>query len=226
MVAKLFVLGTPGSGKTTISRHIVKYVQSQGIHAVNLSDYSILLDMCERDIKHEYFKPSKYGGFYLTEQCIYDRALEILERRVQEVYEKNHDLVIIEFARSNFLNALKVFEDDFLYQSSILLLKVDILTCMERVRKRVICPKTPDDHYTPRKIFQLYIHKDDEQYLNNLRTQIEQSCDIASENIVIIDNKTTEEKTLSLVERYLDSFIESCGLLQREALPLLAQLVV
>jgi nucleoside-triphosphatase THEP1 len=45
MLVKVFVLGRPGSGKTTAVNHILKGAQAINVSAKSIKDYDILYDM-------------------------------------------------------------------------------------------------------------------------------------------------------------------------------------
>jgi len=49
MTVKVFILGRPGSGKSTAARRIAKLVQHKGWSPVRISDYDILYNMFQRE---------------------------------------------------------------------------------------------------------------------------------------------------------------------------------
>src|SRR5712691_12246779 len=79
---KLFVLGLPGSGKSTISHAIVRYVKQtyKNWFVERFCDYDILYNMFKGDTRRKDFYPAKYGGFYVTNPTKYDIALSQIEK--------------------------------------------------------------------------------------------------------------------------------------------------
>ena len=62
-VKLLFVLGLPGSGKSTIAHEIAKYIDNRGLESIRMNDYVILEQMYHDDIEHRQFRPADRGGF-------------------------------------------------------------------------------------------------------------------------------------------------------------------
>src|SRR6266566_1512781 len=62
MSMKLFILGLPGSGKSTIARHVIDYVgrQKSDCHTVRVNDYGILYAMYKADTEGK-FSPTGHG---------------------------------------------------------------------------------------------------------------------------------------------------------------------
>lgn len=211
----IFVLGSPGSGKTTVSNHIVEYVKKHNdMNAINISDYKFLLQMRQSDDYRKYFRPSKCGGFYLSNRSVYNAALFEMEKHIQEYYANKYQLAIVEFARSEYLNSLRLFSKSFIDKSLFIYLNVGLYTCMSRVRERVICPKSLNDHYVPKKIFQLYKRKDDRKYVNQIKSEIINNYDVLPSHFRVVSNKNSVEDTFSSVDRIVDKFLVESGLLQ------------
>src|SRR6266566_6758631 len=84
MVVKVFVLGRPGSGKTTAVRHIIKLAQNRGWFAIRIKDYDILYGMFQADTEHKKFRPVAHGGFDVLDFSVLDTALEKLQKIVQD----------------------------------------------------------------------------------------------------------------------------------------------
>src|SRR3954453_6069227 len=99
MQHKIFLLGLPGSGKSTISRYILKYMQRyhDEYSATRICDYDILYQMFKDDPNHKSFYPTLHNGFYVKDLSMYDFALKKLEEIVVNDCEyAEKDLVIIE----------------------------------------------------------------------------------------------------------------------------------
>ena len=84
MAVKIFVLGLPGSGKSTVCRHIAEYITIYpGWSAFRINDYHILYKMFEEDTEGKYFRSiPEYGGFDVLNPIALNIALQRLEQEV------------------------------------------------------------------------------------------------------------------------------------------------
>jgi hypothetical protein len=164
MISKLFLLGRPGSGKSTVRRYITKIAQHHFLSPYPISDYKILQNMCMADLSHTRIRPTEFGGFEVLDFSVLDIALHIIERRVEKAL-KRHPLelpriAIIEFARSDYLQALSQFDRDFLKGAHFLILESDVDTCIDRIDRRTRCREFDDDTFVPVNIMEDYYQKD------------------------------------------------------------------
>src|SRR5437588_11704497 len=100
MAVKLFVLGSPGSGKSTVCRYIVKYIreQYQDLSAKHINDYDILYQMFrdyKDDSEQKRFIATAHDGFVVLDPTVYNDALKDVEREI-DVLEQVH-VVVAEF---------------------------------------------------------------------------------------------------------------------------------
>src|SRR2546425_5508209 len=107
MAVKLFVLGLPGSGKSTVARYITVYARDQHWLTAHFTDYIILQEMFREDTEGKQFKPADYGGFDVLNLSVFDIALKSLEQQVNEHISaaKSEELLLIEFARNDYHKA-------------------------------------------------------------------------------------------------------------------------
>src|SRR5258708_34560078 len=205
---KLFVLGLPGSGKSTISRYIVSYVKDKhndrSIQRFN--DYDILLEMFRADIDHKHFKPKQYNGFKVKDLLVYDKALEKIEQDASTIIKANNtDLVLIEFARDDYTYAFDLFDFDFLRDAFILFLDAHNDICKQRVHDRVLNPKTPDDHFVPKHIFKAYNNKANKHlFLSSLNSDY----NIDNKRIKVIKNNGKEQDIREELNQFIDSIFD------------------
>ena len=160
MVEKLFVLGLPGSGKSTAARYIEMLARDYNWLPRRFNDYDILFEMYLADIEGKRFSRTKYGGFDVHEHIAFDEALIKFEREVlqrEKVPNDKKELIIIEFARNDYCRALDLFSPAFLQNAYFLFLDTDIPTCLKRIRDRIADPKTPDDHEVSEYIFRILL---------------------------------------------------------------------
>jgi adenylate kinase family enzyme len=162
MAVKLFVLGLPGSGKSTVSRHITIYLKDRNWKSTRINDYVILYNMFLDDTDHKRFKPTVHGGFYVLDLQVIDEALKRLEQEVNENISSpimQKELILIEFARNDYQRAFQQFSPAFLLDAYFLYLNVDIETCKKRIRERTAQPRTEDDFFVSEDIFNDHYNK-------------------------------------------------------------------
>ena len=190
MAQKLFILGLPGSGKSTIARHIVDDFRRhhKDLSAIRISDYDILYQMFLEDHAQKHFYPTEHKGFYVKSPFIYDKALQQLEMEVKLSADAANTLIVIEFARSDYIQGFSNFSKDFLQDAYVLFLNTDIETGMKRVRDRVKYPRTRDDHFVSKYTFELYRLKDTNKYLSGIAQHLIQKYGICSQRIKIMNN--------------------------------------
>ncbi len=214
MVKKVFLLGLPGSGKSTVARHIVKLAQWNNWSPIRFNDYDILKEWFQSDEDGRRFSAIEYDGFDVHDHNVFDEALEEVERRVVErenVSCEKNQLIIIEFARDDYYRALHLFSPLFLRNASFLFVDADIPTCIQRIKERVAHRRTPDDHYVSSYIFEAYYQKDNRQYLASTATTLKSCCEIDEESIHVIDNtgSNAEQKFLEKIEPFVTSILEA-----------------
>jgi thymidylate kinase len=193
MSQKLYVLGLPGSGKSTVSRYIVVYIKRyhDDFSATRKCDYDILYMMFEEDTAHKHFFPTEYNGFYVKNPAKYDAALKMLEKEIENYNFAENEIVLIEFARSDYLYAFQNFSKSFLLNAYFLFLDVDIEVGMKRVRERVKHPDptSRDDHFVSKYTFEFYRQKDNTKYLSSVSKQLTIKYGIPPTKIKVLDNK-------------------------------------
>ena len=169
MAIKLFILGRPGSGKSTAFHHIEKYLglQYKNWSTIRYNDYDILHEMYlferhhQQDKKRKQFIESEQNGFDVVDFTVLDTSLKKLEIRVHlNAAEANNKLTIIEFARQDYNQAFQQFSPSFLKDAYFVFLDAEINTCIQRVNDRVTDPPTPDNHFVSEKIIRTYYGKE------------------------------------------------------------------
>lgn len=143
MVTKIFVLGRPGSGKSTI----IPLIEEKIRNGRPVSDYSILSGMYLRDNGRLFepavpFRPDL--GFNIRKPMtspVWNIALQELEKQTLQRIRENEmlgrdELPIIEFARRDHREALDQFSPEFLAGSRFLLIEAPVPLCIDRIRSR------------------------------------------------------------------------------------------
>jgi thymidylate kinase len=213
MEQKVFVLGLPGSGKSTVARYIDMLARDSGWKTSRFNDYYILLEMFRADQEGKRFSPTEYGGFDIHKHDAFDEGLKELERVVlkrKEAPDDKNELIIIEFARDDYCRALNLLSPELLQDAFFLFLDTDIDTCKQRIHDRVANPQTEDDHDVSVYIFESYYQNDKRQYLTSLTSNLKGCCDINRDRVWVIDNPPTKsiQQLLENVEALLTPILE------------------
>jgi hypothetical protein len=217
MEKKVFVLGLPGSGKSTAARYIEMLARDYKWFPRRFNDYDILFKMFRTDIDGNRFSSTKYGGFDVHELFAFDEALIEVEKVVLQREKMPHDqneLIIIEFARDDYCRALDLFSPAFLQNAFFLFLDTDIPTCIKRIKDRVAEPQTPDDHDVSDYIFESYYQNDNRQYKASITSKIKGCRDINDHRVWVVDNTsiTTKQRFLGDVKPCIMSILEQQNL--------------
>ncbi len=173
MLIKVFVLGRPGSGKTTAIHELSNIAYHHAYSALCIDDYDILARMSQEDTLHEKFRTTDYGGFDVLEHSVFDTALEILERQTQAALQTEKDgIITIEFARDDYRQALHTFSPDFLKDAYIFFVEANLDTCIRRIHKRATKPTQLGHHFVSDYIMHTYYSKDNSTYfMDELKTE-------------------------------------------------------
>lgn len=202
MAVKLFVLGLPGSGKSSIARLISMYARDRQCSTAHVNDYTILYEMFQKDKKGQ-FKPAEFGGFDVLDLTVFDVALNKLEQEVNRNISSTNseELLLIEFARNDYQQAFHQFNDRFLQDAYFLYLNADLDICKQRIRDRIANRTYDDDHYVSDYIFDEYYHGDNGQCLSNI---LEREYKINKQRILVIDNNCSLEEAFRQIAPFID----------------------
>lgn len=202
MIVKVFILGRPGSGKSTSAHYIATLAESKGWSSIHINDYEILREMFLADTEHKQFRSTACDGFDVLDFSVLDTALKKVERRVQEyMLSRRNEIILIEFARDDYDSALKQFSRNFLQDSYFLFIDVDVDTCLWRIHERVAHRATVDDHPSLSDAsFRSYYGKDNRDYIYyKLKKQYH-----ISKSVEIIDNTDSWENFTGKVNRFVN----------------------
>jgi hypothetical protein len=215
MSVKLFILGLPGSGKSTIARHVIDYVgkQKNDCPTARVNDYAILYAMYKAD-KEGKFRPAGNDGFDVLDPFMFDSALKTVEQEATRAEQtgNNHAqavfkpmLILIEFARDDYSYALQQFNPDFLHGAYFLFLDAGIEICKVRVRERVAHPRTKDDHEVSDYIFDSYYAKDSAHALS---ASVIADHGIEQQRVKVLDNNGAFEDIRDEIESFVDTIVK------------------
>ncbi len=158
MAVKLFLLGRPGSGKSSAARLIVELAKHNRLSVERVNDFCILQEMCYGEHQQKFKLHEGQPGFDVQDFSVLDIALGKAEEQAREAM-KNSDIVIIEFARDNYRKALNKFNASFLEDAYFIFVDSNVNTCIERIHRRVDVPSTSDDYPVSDKILRSYYKK-------------------------------------------------------------------
>ncbi len=192
MVVKLFVLGRPGSGKTTAFRCIKELLEPEGWSVIRVRDYDILQEMFRNDAEQKRFRRIAHGGFDVIDFSVLDEALMRLEEQVKTITynAKEKELIMIEFARDDYRNTLKPFSPNFRSETHTLFIEADMEICIQRIKKRVIKGRASDNHYVSEYILREYYGH------NNIPYMLEQ----VELNMRVRSMQPTSEKVVHFID--------------------------
>src|SRR6266550_1619175 len=205
---KVFVLGRPGSGKTTAVRRLIELAKERDWNFTRIKDYNILYSMflAESDLQNKRFRPTAHGGFDVIDMSVFDTALEKLEKLVREEEKKRlskKELIIIEFARNDYREAFEFFDPEFLQSSYFIFVDADIETCIRRIHNRITsCPATEDNHYVSEYIIKSYYYKDNWEYMGS---HLKKVYGIEEQRIEAVNNMGSLQEFINRINRFGDT---------------------
>jgi hypothetical protein len=140
------------------ARYIQEYVRRRGHHSIHFSDYPFIRklydtekNIADKNIALRRFYPLDQGGFYITDNSVFDDALSILEDTVVRTLASNAtsrgNLAVIEFASTNYSHALRLFSPAFLADSHVLFIDSDLEICIQRLLDRASNHTELDENY-------------------------------------------------------------------------------
>jgi adenylate kinase family enzyme len=198
MAIKIFLLGRPGSGKSSAARRIEKLVRKRNCNVVRINDYDILKEMSEIDDSK--FRKVAYGGFDVLDFSVLDVALKEEERKAKDKATFTN-IIIIEFARSDYYEALKKFSKSFLQDAYFVFFDTNIETCMQRIRCRAKHPMTSDDYFVSEQINRGYYAKQEFSY------EMAEQLGIDAAKLVIFNNNGCRDKFDIGISRFVNDVI-------------------
>ena len=189
MVRKVFILGRPGTGKSTLAQLIEASAQRRGWATQHFYDYKYLQDMSQQEIEEigpleeRAFRqkgPEACHGFDVVRFEVLDTALKQMAddiRTAKNEHPAAKKLFLIEFARKEISRDLHIFGYDILRDAHLFYIKLGLEACIERVRQRVVenCSGSEFDHFVSEEIMNSYYSGDDwlggqiSEYLDYLR---------------------------------------------------------
>ncbi len=207
MAVKLFVLGLPGSGKSSVACYIAMCAGDRQWSTTHINDFAILYEMFQEDTQGQ-FKPAAYGGFDVLDFAVFDTALRKLEQEVKThiTTAQLEEIILIEFSRNDYQKAFQQFSQEFLQDAYFLYLNADLEICKRRIRERIAHPATSDDHFVSEYIFEAYYSGDNGQSIPQI---LKKDFGIDKKRVKIIDNNCSLEVASKEINSFNDLFMDS-----------------
>ncbi len=160
MSIKLFLLGRPGSGKSTAAKYIEEYAKAQGWKTASFKDHGILYQLFQKDVEQKRFLPEG-DGFFVKDTSAFTEALELLEVDIISYIPTSqpNEVITIEFARENYVQVVQQLSQELVEDAYFLCIDTRIDVCIQRVYERATLPNGPDNHFVSKRALQKHYQK-------------------------------------------------------------------
>lgn len=222
MCVKVFLLGLPGSGKTAAAHYISMIARDRGYTVKDFNDYNILREKFENATDRKQFSPAENGSFHVLDYTVLDTSLQEIEQQILQKTLSDKEMVIIEFARNNYLHALQKFSALFLRNSYFLFIDAEDTTCRERVYTRYTHYLSSDDHFVSDETFDKHYDRGRDYHIlsdiNRICDSNEIRYDLDVRKIAIINNSqsTSIDEFYSKTEQIALLMIEQKDIVLQE----------
>jgi hypothetical protein len=168
VMVKVFLLGRPGSGKTTAFRYIDMVAHDKRRPTTRFREYTILHAMFLAG--RGGFQKVEHNGFDITDFSVLNESAWLLEEQVQiyiHSHTRNDEFIFIELARDNYEQAMQCFSPSFLQDSYFLFIEANLETCIQRICHRVAHPTGTDGHFISEHILRSYYARNNIEYMTS-----------------------------------------------------------
>jgi adenylate kinase family enzyme len=175
----VFLLGRPGCGKSALYRELeTRMLESGQARTVErVDDFPIVWARLQRDNALEregkeriYSRRTDDGGYFPYDN-IMDGILKEVNADVLKIDKPDH-MIFIEFARSNYVEALQNFVPRILEHCIAIYMEVSFEICWARnvARHEAAMAQDGDDHLVGREAMEeLYLHDDQEAFVETMK---------------------------------------------------------
>jgi hypothetical protein len=214
MVMIVFLLGRPGSGKSSVAQLIQMFAKDNGWISDHIYDYKLLQEMFSKeeaegtapeDRKFNPKGPKDCHGFDVINFSVLDTVLEMMadkvwkEKQTSSAEEKK--MYLVEFARANYSRALQRFGGDLLEDALLLYLNANVGTCIDRIHQRVDCQPNSFNHFVSDEIMNGYYREDDWPWVS---VNLQQNCGL-SVNTFEVKNTGSFQDLTQVVKQLVDT---------------------
>jgi adenylate kinase family enzyme len=195
----VFLLGRPGCGKSALYRELEgRFLESGQARTFQRVDdfpklWAALLrdDALEKEGKDRlYTRRTDQGEPRLTSDDLFNVILKEVASDVLKIDKPEH-MIFIEFARSNYVEALQNFDNSILDRCIVIYMEVSFEICWARnvARHEATIAANGDDHLVPRaEMERIYLHDDRDSFVQYMQDQ-----DIP---VLVVNNEADGEEHL------------------------------
>ncbi|MEA3506989.1 MAG: hypothetical protein U9R36_05830 [Elusimicrobiota bacterium] len=197
----VFMLGTPGCGKSEIYRRLIKRFKEEGRYSSfpRVDDFPKLWDIFMKDEESGSWnrcRPTEDSGYKVTDDTVWDDILKEVNSDVEKMIDESGDdtLIFVEFSRPNYVNSIKNnFSDKVKNCALAIYLDVPFEICWERnVRRHEQALEAgSDDHLVSRDEMEATYGSDDKDKLKD---------ELAIPVVFVSPDERDPEATKKLVE--------------------------
>lgn len=196
----VFLLGRPGCGKSALYRHLEQRIldSDQATTLERVDDFPKVWAMLQRDdaLENEgkqrlYSARTDEGGYVLTRHEVLNDILGEVSADLLSIDKPDH-MILLEFARPNYVRALQNFDRRILARSLVVYLEVSFEICWVRnvARHEAALAEGGDDHLVCRETMEeLYLYDDQHALVRHLQEQ--------NIPVLVINNEAEGEEHLS-----------------------------
>ena len=171
----VFLLGRPGCGKSALYRELERRILESGQARTleRVDDFPKVWarlqgdDALEREGKERVYSQRTDDGDYLANENFFDGILKEVNADVLRIDKPDH-MVFIEFARSNYVEAIQDFNPRILEHCIAVYMEVSFDICWARnvARHEAAMAQHGDDHLVGREAMEeVYLHDDQEAFV-------------------------------------------------------------
>jgi adenylate kinase family enzyme len=197
----VFLLGRPGCGKSAIYRHLEQRIldSNQATTLERVDDFPKVWATLQRNdaLENEgrqrlYSERTAEGGYILTNHEVLNDILGEVSADLLTIDKPDH-LIVLEFARANYVRAMENFDGRILARSLVVYMEVSFETCWARNVARheaTTLAEGGDDHLVSREqMEELYLHDDQHALVRYIQEQ--------NIPVLVINNEAEGEEHLT-----------------------------
>ena len=216
----IFVVGTPGAGKSLICHELEKILKGNDFKCRRHGDYPFLQLLYKTDMDsdcHDRFKSDPKSEFVVLDQSVYDKALELVYDNILKNARGSRTIKIIEFSRPRYDTAFLYYTLEALGQSVIVHASASIQVCIERNERRKamlearlkgqyaaqVFGEDPDVHYVPPSVMSNFYAKDEEEDQRRSRDQKMVLSLMPARSYFCLDNSADDKDAFRATVRHV-----------------------
>jgi len=146
----VYVIGRPGSGKTTLAKLTCRALNESNIEATIVSDYEFLSRVfADQSSEGKLYVPCADGGYLVLTERVFDNAIRKLSNKIGQI--AHGQVILAEFSRSNYRDSFRLLDLEGCIPDLVAYLEASFETCLRRNEIRRADPDANDTHYVSRE---------------------------------------------------------------------------